>query len=749
MTDAKLDSGPMPRLWMAYRGTSVVPNVIECALMALESWLLRICEEDEDVEDWMLKVFSNSNNVMTTAVLGSVCIAYPERCGEVPLVLLSSLDGISMDRRRVIKETDAEAIALIPSPNPTHQIYREERRRSNRLAHRRQDIEGLALKLQLGQKRERVWEVIDAHRAQIPDEHDRTEADLLRLLALHRMDIRNKEVVKASPKPEVSSECEEAEQPSVFEIRTRGLEVDIQEIVDSSAGQLERINEVLGLSNWARRVWQHENGDEEAQAWRSFLELAVHAQSTDKSFEEFIYAGVSITAAVCIRDHWKNLSEDEKQWCIRTLVTEIERNSDDTGYTAHLTNDSMAADRHSAYVLPKVLAIDLDNATVVEAVAKGITHGSAQVSLWACEGVGRYLGSERPAMLLRCAGALAMQARLASEAEQEDIRSGRQWIPNDDWIAQSVLRMVRESFAADAIDVQKELSALDLTTWHGRYGMERLLSMLGRQPHSPLSLMLFTRAGQAVARSWAEDNEESNAEWHLRSEHEILRRLARFILSLPIENALRSSQPILDEVEKHPDKVATFVELLIEGEDAFPHGTTCFWEIWQTFADRVTEALWVHDISTDVSPGVELIDRLLLQMSWKEGLHHWDHLEGNHEEIDNFTRSLPAVSPVLMAYTRYLYTIGSETLPGTLQIVAERLDTGDPADLLSNGPTEFYLVSMLQRHVYGKQRGRRTDPDIRRAILSILDHLVDVGSSEAYRMRDDFVTPYQGTEESM
>ena len=34
------------RLWMAFRGISNVPTVIQCALMALESWLLRI--EDEE-----------------------------------------------------------------------------------------------------------------------------------------------------------------------------------------------------------------------------------------------------------------------------------------------------------------------------------------------------------------------------------------------------------------------------------------------------------------------------------------------------------------------------------------------------------------------------------------------------------------------------------------------------------------------------------------------------------------------------
>ena len=66
------------RLWSAYRGTSVVPNVIQCALMALEAWLIDKCDNSVDVEPWLMEILSKSNNVMTTAVVASLCNAYPE-----------------------------------------------------------------------------------------------------------------------------------------------------------------------------------------------------------------------------------------------------------------------------------------------------------------------------------------------------------------------------------------------------------------------------------------------------------------------------------------------------------------------------------------------------------------------------------------------------------------------------------------------------------------------------------------------
>ena len=48
---------------------------------------------------------------------------------------------------------------------------------------------------------------------------------------------------------------------------------------------------------------------------------------------------------------------------------------------------------------------------------------------------------------------------------------------------------------------------------------------------------------------------------------------------------------------------------------------------------------------------------------------------------------------------------------------------------------------LLQRHVYGRPLELKCDPAIRQAVLFLLDTLVENGSSAAFRIRDDFVTP--------
>ena len=57
------------------------------------------------------------------------------------------------------------------------------------------------------------------------------------------------------------------------------------------------------------------------------------------------------------------------------------------------------------------------------------------------------------------------------------------------------------------------------------------------------------------------------------------------------------------------------------------------------------------------------------------------------------------------------------------------------------GDTVFRLEVLLRRYVYGRPIELKRQRDLREAVLFLLDLLVENGSSAAFRMRDDFVTP--------
>ncbi|KRW60939.1 hypothetical protein AO726_06240 [Pseudomonas sp. TTU2014-080ASC] len=80
-------------------------------------------------------------------------------------------------------------------------------------------------------------------------------------------------------------------------------------------------------------------------------------------------------------------------------------------------------------------------------------------------------------------------------------------------------------------------------------------------------------------------------------------------------------------------------------------------------------------------------------------------------------------------------------MPGAFVNIANALRRGNDADMLPESNTVFILENLLQRHVYSRPQELKRAPSLREAILYVLDALVESGSSAAFRMRDDFVTP--------
>jgi len=143
-----------------------------------------------------------------------------------------------------------------------------------------------------------------------------------------------------------------------------------------------------------------------------------------------------------------------------------------------------------------------------------------------------------------------------------------------------------------------------------------------------------------------------------------------------------------------------------------------------------------------VSPKVQsMLAAIFLNMEWSRETKHWQVLDGNAARIDELALALPAHQRVLDEYVRFLYLIGEQSLPRAFLTVAEILKRGDASALLSQSNTIFCLGRILQQHVYGAPRALKANAELQAAVLELLDHLVEAGSSAAYRMRDDFVTP--------
>ena len=200
-------------LWLAYRGLGHVPVIIQCALMALESWLLSLCEKSYDVAPILLEVLRESNNVMITAVVASVCGAHPELCATVAFPILESRKCVELDIMRKLKESDTKLLTGRLVASSGNASYAGERRRSNMLQHRQRDLRDLALELQRRGKAEQIQRIIDAHITALPDDASKTESDRQWQQTLRCMDLRNADFDNATP---VQNGSASEEEPRTF-----------------------------------------------------------------------------------------------------------------------------------------------------------------------------------------------------------------------------------------------------------------------------------------------------------------------------------------------------------------------------------------------------------------------------------------------------------------------------------------------------------------------------------------------------
>ena len=166
-----------------------------------------------------------------------------------------------------------------------------------------------------------------------------------------------------------------------------------------------------------------------------------------------------------------------------------------------------------------------------------------------------------------------------------------------------------------------------------------------------------------------------------------------------------------------------------------------YWDVWRLFADRIEKSRWITHIDDRYTTGESTLFALFQVTKWKEGVRHWHGLDG-HEGLvpELFTRLAPSAT-ALEAFGDFLYHIGEKALPGAFVRVAEKIAAGDASHMLRKGNTRFVLEVVLQRFVYGRPAELKRDAVLRDAVMRILDSLVDNGSSAAFRMRDDFVTP--------
>src|SRR5205823_6544143 len=123
-------------------------------------------------------------------------------------------------------------------------------------------------------------------------------------------------------------------------------------------------------------------------------------------------------AAVCVRDHWDELEDEERDWCVGRVCSEVARQRDCWNQHARVQRFDMSADRPCAWVVPLLLGKELlqeQRTRVRQILVVALTHAIDEVRWYAASGIGRHLWAIDRALALRCANALATEATLVQQ----------------------------------------------------------------------------------------------------------------------------------------------------------------------------------------------------------------------------------------------------------------------------------------------------------------------------------------------
>ncbi|AQZ33523.1 AAA family ATPase [Pseudomonas sp. LPH1] len=735
------------RLWGIYRGLGVSPYVLQSLLMALEKWLLNYANSyPEGLDAVLLEILRRSDSAALAAVVASVATAHPHQSGEALLILLSVQDYILIDRSRMASEHQTSMLAgMFPTLNAENKIYEEERKQSNELPHRQHDLEVAIANLQFGSLAPRVHAIIDKHLAALPALDKRQEDDLIWQLALHRMDLRQYVVSEAQPALGATSTVD-SEKPtkSYISLEPKPAALEVQQYIEESAKDAEETNARLGIYNWGLQIFQYKLGSAEPAQWRKILSGAQEMDRTNE-YPDSSRNAPGFAAAVCVRDHWEEMSPQERDWCIDVICSEISRHADSWGTINRMQRFSMQADRPCAFVVPLLISKSLTQSQaqqVRRAFITAITHPIDEVRWYATRGIDDQFWTTNPTLALRIVNAISTEAAISDgywKAEEKKHYDKR--IPLEA-IAATGASAVRERFWTEGAIAEDAHSRLDITGIFGAEAFVKVLVMLCHASNEPLAVTAYIRASEYLVDCWSRgyDSSKGRRDRNYESEQSISYWMQEFVMRVTDVDAARVLQPILDAVDRHPREIHGVIQELTSSEDRTPN-TKQYWFLWSLFAERVKHAKWLAHLEGEPPYGSDVLSTIFLTAYWKDDVRHWRSLEGYAHNVDSLFNALPAVSIVLDNYARFLYHIGERSMPAAFVHIANALRQGNNTDMLRESNTVFILENLLQRHVYSRPLELKRDPTLREAILYVLDALVESGSSAAFRMRDDFVTP--------
>ena len=729
------------RLWCMYRGTQVAPDLLESIHMALEKWLLDYANAfpPDNLEMICKYLIRNSRSASITAVVVSAVLANPPKLFNIAEILFQTKEFFLYDTNRMLLDRTAKSLYAISYGSGDNRLYVDERINTCNDPHRKLSLEYIALNYQFfkseeesdeeAERRQKVlWGIFDHYFHELPDKENETASDKTWQLYLARMDRR-----KMQPKVEEKD-------GQVFIALNPQLDPDLQKYSEDSIRPGTEAMEYLPLQLWANyRFKREEDKYKQYQQYETDPLLALtqtkeileKLNSTEEDFSLFNRAIPGYSCSVLMRDFADKLTAEDKQFC-KDIILEFATHPLSIEQYHYQISDGTEP---SIICLPELLQyFPDDKAGILLLLFLLLLNLWREISSFAIRGILHRLWeisfNDAHSLFLGYLLLKEKYDRLREEIRQESYQK-HVHTSSEGQVIERFLQQYEhelEGFLSNTISFEEveHPEGLELETLTTAF--ELLPLRTTNKDHEKFLQLIFPVFSKQLLQY------DDRVDYRLKQR--FLEKLAYFILTSPKDEILLYLRPFVANFTNSRE-MAEFFEAFITTENALQQYEE-FWIVWDTFYDKIVE---VSKQGTYYFSKEIIRTYLFAWPYWKEDITEWHSLREREKAFFHKVAIDMGYCPtVLYSLSKILDNIASNYLEEGISwlntiilrnkgLATEELDTN----------TIYYIENAVRRHILKNRPKIKTTIQVRNQIITILNFLIEQGSSTGYLLRESIL----------
>lgn len=716
--------------------------------MALEKWLLAAAKQAsaEVIESWCLHLIKNSRSASITAVVASVALAESSKLFNVALVLFRTKDFFFFELARMQLDMTSRSLYLI-SHDPTG-FFINERLRTCDDAHRRWSLENLALQYQLfrsdaedeemaKRRQEAVWAILDEHYARLPDQAVETNVDKSWRLCLARMDRR---------KMNISSETKDDGTLLTFNPE---IDPDLRKHSEEFQERYGDEMQYIPFKLWATNRWEGEEdkyskyAQYESDYKRVVADLKAVCEglkideTENQRFMLFYRSIPPVACAVLVRDFADKLDPTEREFCREVLLSYASLPL--TGPYEYQIGDGLDA---ALNALPLLLQLfpeyreDVMGTLLFTLLDRNPVGMHQRFSDHAVTAILNIMWKANPqdanTLFLGYLHLQPVYENLCETILRENRKIGTHGFSHF-----TVIQRFAAEYEQEITQVlRNELTPAKLPP-SADANIDALVTAFSILPlgtkelhHKAFAIELTAMMAKRVKRTSRHGEEEVD----FNTRHRFLQKFALFVISADRADIQSFVQPLVEGFKTIGYTEDIFQEF-VSAEDKL-NKYDAFWEVWELFYPCI---LALCQGSAHFHSSSTVHNYLLAWPWWRKDAKEWHSLKEREKEFfQRVARDIGSHPAVLYSLAKLLNEIGSRFASDGIFWVSEILERGvSPANEKLETYTIYYLENLVRGFVLRNRHKVRTTPQIKAAILVILNFLIEQGSVTAYLVRED------------